>query len=256
MKNIVAGLALALTLPVAMADSATARLSHLAITVEDLDPTDSNVPNPNWSQNAGRSEVAYIVPGAEPVIIGRDLSAPTDSLSYTQGVDSVSADANWNEGLLEASADVTGTGVAYSASTSRDIQPPGLLFLIPPKTSVTLSADAFVTATTDYLCGATCFGARAFAGLILTVNGQEQADQKEVAVGNGATFDNLSGQLTLSYSNTTGTAQWASLSALVDVTGEVVPVPEPETYALMGLGLAALMLRRRSTAASKAQATA
>ncbi|MCW7537799.1 PEP-CTERM sorting domain-containing protein [Aquabacterium sp. A7-Y] len=256
MKNVIAGLALALTLPIAMADSATARLSNLAITVEDLDPSDPNVPNPSWSQNVGRSEVTYILPGAQPIVFGRDLTGPTDTLSYEQGVDNLTVNADWNEGLLEATADVSGTGVAYSGFTSRDIQAPGLLFLIPAQTSVTLSADAFVTAATDYLCATTCFGARAFAGLTLTVNGEEQADQAEVAVGNGATFDTLSGQLTLTYSNTTEAAQWASLSAFVDVTGEVVPVPEPETYALMGLGLAALMLRRRSTAASKAQASA
>lgn len=255
MKNVVAGLALALTLPVAMADTATARLSNLAISVVDLDTTDTHVPSSEWSQNVGRSELSYIVPGQSPINLGRDLSGAPDTLGLERPGASIAAEADWAEGLLEATADVTTAGAAYAAFTSRDIKAPGLLFLIPPKTSVTLSADAFLSAATDYLCASSCFGASAFAGLNLTVGSRQLNDAIEVSAGAGTTFDTLSRQLTLTYSNTTGEAQWATLSASVEIAGEVVPVPEPESYALMGLGLVGLMLHR-ARKARQAQAQA
>ncbi|AKJ28673.1 PEP-CTERM sorting domain-containing protein [Caldimonas brevitalea] len=243
MKNVIAGLALALTLPVALADSGTARLSNLVVSLNGEAISD-------WS-NQGTIQLAYIPADGEPFDESATITG-SESLTLDRPGAQLGVRADWASGLLESTATVTARGAAYSGNTSRDTVGTEFLFLIPANGTLTFSADALVSAATDFLCASDCFS-NSFTSLTLQVGSQTFGDDLEVVAGESSTFESLTRRLSLSYTNNTGGEVYARLSAYVDITGQVAAVPEPETYALMGLGLVGVMLQR-ARKARRAQA--
>jgi hypothetical protein len=173
------------------------------------------------------------------------------ALSATQGYGSGVAGASTGSFGVFAYGQTSDLNTSYTANagSGAGLHSTNLAgILLAPFTQVTISADVHLTSSLDALgCGAGCqqAGAQALVtwggstqDISLMLNGQTDA------FAGPAYKDGL-----LSFTLTNNTSHWAtnafSFRAMAD--GSVTPVPEPESYALLGAGLAVvgLIARRR-----------
>lgn len=243
--------------------SAGASLSKLQISVIDLAPGDGTtasyawLPGTPWTAysarieetSKGRLDNGWMLEGSTSFATTKG----TSTASLINGILSVDTRIASADHKGEASA-VVSTGTAPYGENR-------YLLRLSPYTRITVTADASAWVTQAW--GIAGRPERSFSRASLLIH-------ESLADGSGEVFDEVfpyvrengemfseSRQLSISFFNDSASYQDIELKAVVDATVYLpigLPVPEPSTWLLMGLGICGLAWRGRSTTQSKAAA--
>jgi hypothetical protein len=229
-----------------LAASSSATISDIQFQVTDLTPDD---------EAAARYLLANGYSFVQGNIDGLPFANAADgwlaALSGVQAAGAGATGASTGSFGMFAYGQGSDLGTAYGANagSSAGLNSSNLAgILLAPFTQVTISADYHLAASLDALgCDTGCQLAGAQA--LVTWGGSMQ----DASLMLDSQTDLLAGPIykdgmfSITFTNNTGNWAKDAFSFRVSVDGSVMPVPEPESYALLGAGLAVvgLFARRR-----------
>lgn len=226
MKSLIAGLSLIMAPAISAASVLELKIESIGWSVTDLDPSDGIA--------AAAVESPFGAPGDsfasfshEPVGAGQRIEALS-----TVG-----------EGMgFRLQPFAPGETVSVSSFSTHSYASPGDAWLrITPNTAVT------VTGAVTLQVAGSVDSFSAVAGLGMEIR---RPDQQQIVPSPDPATRSSTGPLSITYSNVGSDNVYVLYSYSVDASVTAAPIPEPGSYALMALGLAACALaaRRRTTA--------
>ncbi|MCW7541969.1 PEP-CTERM sorting domain-containing protein [Aquabacterium sp. A7-Y] len=256
-----------LSLPaLAASGHAQASLSHLTLTLVDLDLDDGIDPSISWGTlHFGGSVAVY--PSNQGVETPR-----TDGFTFSEGTYELAEGSSSSrlvvgaDGSMSASAQFSDPGIVstsgadagYGSTSWNGHWESTVVPVLSPNTRLTLTALGSASVSCESASGADCFSHQrrdgTYATLWLSINpygvdAPGRSDDMQLwAPDTAGTVLSETRQMTATFANTSSEAVQFDLGVYVFASANSPsPVPEPGTYLLVGLGLAALgwVARRR-----------